>query len=102
MENTETNFTEDFYDENRDYLDKRRKILNAERLEIENEHNRKEFWLKCPKCSEQMVEIELLGIMIDKCEGCSGLFFDKGELETLLDITDRRGFFNTLKDKIYN
>lgn len=102
MENIASNYSDDFYEENQDHLEKRRQLLNAKRLELESEQNHKDHWMKCPKCSEQMVEIELLSIVIEKCEGCGGLYFDKGELETLLDITDRRGFFNTLKNTMYN
>ncbi len=39
----------------------------------------------CPKCGQEMVEIELEEIKVDKCTGCSGVYFDDGELEQLLD-----------------
>ena len=40
----------------------------------------------CPKCSsEALVETLALGnIPLDVCPGCSGIWFDKGELEALL------------------
>jgi len=42
--------------------------------------------MNCPKCSsEALVETLALGnIPLDVCPGCSGIWFDKGELETLL------------------
>ena len=40
----------------------------------------------CPKCeSEVLVETPALGnVPLDVCPGCSGIWFDTGELETLL------------------
>lgn len=42
--------------------------------------------INCPKCSsETLVETLTLGnIPLDVCPGCSGIWFDKGELEALL------------------
>jgi Zn-finger nucleic acid-binding protein len=42
--------------------------------------------INCPKCSsEALVETNTLGnIPLDVCPGCSGIWFDKGELEALL------------------
>lgn len=42
--------------------------------------------INCPKCSsEALVETLTLGnIPLDVCPGCSGIWFDKGELEALL------------------
>ncbi len=42
--------------------------------------------INCPKCSsEALVETPALGnIPLDVCPGCSGIWFDKGELEALL------------------
>ena len=40
----------------------------------------------CPKCpSETLVKTSVLAnIPLDICPGCSGIWFDKGELEELL------------------
>jgi Zn-finger nucleic acid-binding protein len=40
--------------------------------------------MKCPRCSAPMKEFEHLGITLDGCTGCEGLFFDAGELEEVL------------------
>ena len=42
--------------------------------------------INCPKCSsEVLVETPVLGnIPLDVCPGCSGIWFEKGELEALL------------------
>ena len=75
---------------------------NNKRSDHESKHDNLPHWMKCPKCGDEMIEINLLNIMIEQCQGCSGLFFDSGELETLLDVSDRRGFFASLKRTYYN
>jgi len=47
----------------------------------------------CPKCSsEALVETLSLGnIPLDVCPGCSGIWFDKGELEALLKQSQGAG-----------
>ena len=44
------------------------------------------YMINCPKCSsEVLVETPELGnIPLDVCPGCSGIWFEKGELEALL------------------
>jgi Zn-finger nucleic acid-binding protein len=41
--------------------------------------------MKCPKCGAGLQEIEMDGIMVDKCGGCEGIFFDRGELELMIE-----------------
>ncbi len=40
--------------------------------------------LSCPKCYGDLVEVTLSGVLVDKCRGCRGIFFDDGELEEFL------------------
>jgi uncharacterized protein len=41
--------------------------------------------VNCPRCSVQALsEIDRDGITIDRCEGCRGIWLDRGELEKLL------------------
>jgi hypothetical protein len=61
--------------------------LNAYREEheqAERENRRLAHWMKCPKCGSDMEEEHLEGIEVDRCTICKGLYFDHGELETLL------------------
>jgi Zn-finger nucleic acid-binding protein len=39
--------------------------------------------MKCPKCGMELVEMDYKTIRIDKCSGCSGVWLDAGELETV-------------------
>lgn len=40
--------------------------------------------LLCPKCHNIMAKYERNGVHVDSCEGCGGLFLDRGELEHLI------------------
>lgn len=41
----------------------------------------------CPVCKQDMIVVEFRQIEIDYCLKCSGIWFDKGELELLLKTT---------------
>jgi uncharacterized protein len=41
----------------------------------------------CPVCKIDMIVVEYRQIEIDYCRKCSGIWFDKGELELLLKTT---------------
>jgi Zn-finger nucleic acid-binding protein len=53
--------------------------------------------MKCPKCGADMREIERQGIKVDQCGSCGGIYFDRGELELLLDAREQKGFLGGLK-----
>lgn len=42
--------------------------------------------MRCPKCEAEMQVVEYEGISVDRCSGCSGLWFDMLEHEHLKDI----------------
>lgn len=64
--------------------EKRLEAYNKEHEEAEREKLRLAHWLKCPKCGNDMKVEHMQGIEIDICTVCEGVFFDHGELETLL------------------
>jgi PAT family beta-lactamase induction signal transducer AmpG len=39
--------------------------------------------IQCPKCSSDMLQINVEGTTIDRCNSCNGIWFDEGELEAL-------------------
>ena len=43
---------------------------------------------KCPNCSTNLCEIKFHGEIVDKCPTCHGIFFDKGELESISSIVE--------------
>ena len=94
------------------FLENERKLLEAARearRKREEERAAKEkaeelerlkglHYMKCPKCGHDMKEEILEEISIDRCTFCEGVYFDAGELETLLQKKgeQRRGLFRRL------
>jgi hypothetical protein len=72
-----------FHQQDTELLKKKRAELDAARKERADD--RHENWMKCPKCPGDLEEIEMDGIMVDKCSGCGGVFFDQGEVDLLLE-----------------
>ena len=64
-------------------LAKRRAALDEARKKVAEAAPAGEHWMKCPKCAAQMQEVRLENVMVDKCTGCGGVYFDAGELELL-------------------
>lgn len=65
-------------------IERRRKWAQeqaAKKSTDEQEALKKAHWMKCPKCGNDLAEIELHGVKIDQCAHCGGIFLDKGELE---------------------
>lgn len=73
---------------------KREAALQAEK-DANRETLRQQHWMKCPKCGDDMTEVEYVGIKIDKCNHCQGIYFDAGELDDLLlkKQDERKTFF---------
>lgn len=41
--------------------------------------------MNCPNCKQQLAITERMGIEIDYCPSCRGIWLDRGELDKLLD-----------------
>ena len=41
--------------------------------------------MKCPRDGTVLASVQLLGLQLDKCHQCDGIWFDRGELERLRD-----------------
>ncbi|WP_199441742.1 zf-TFIIB domain-containing protein [Umezawaea beigongshangensis] len=39
--------------------------------------------MQCPKCHANMRTYDRMGVHIEQCDGCRGVFLDYGELEAL-------------------
>jgi len=39
--------------------------------------------MSCPRCTGKLVEMEFEGVMIDRCDNCSGIWLDPGEFAEL-------------------
>jgi hypothetical protein len=86
-----------FFRKNRELLERKRAELDAARREQEGRQLKELHWMRCPKCGQEMSEEELSGIKVDRCTGCGGVFFDAGELDTLLQSQEPAGFLGGLR-----
>ncbi|WP_461002395.1 TFIIB-type zinc ribbon-containing protein [Streptomonospora sediminis] len=43
----------------------------------------------CPKCQGQMQTFDRMGIHLEQCANCRGIFLDRGELEQILSAEQR-------------
>jgi hypothetical protein len=90
-----------FFEKNKKLIQERRNALDQQRDKTLEENKKKAFWMICPKCGSDMKEENLMGIFIDQCSGCNGIYFDNGELETMLKASDHGGLFSSIK-KLFN
>ena len=86
-----------FYRKNKELLEKTRRKLDAERATAQQRGQDQPYWMVCPKCGTKLTEVDLEGIKVDQCGGCGGLFFDKGEVELLVQGRQSKGFPAALK-----
>ena len=78
-------------------MERRRKVAEerqAELQEQERQQRRTLHFMKCPKCGMDLEEIPFGEVRVDKCFGCEGIWFDKGELDNLQK--QEAGFVNKL------
>jgi len=59
--------------------------LDKKRKEAEEQKQKEEHWMNCPKCGSNLEEVNYENVMIDKCSGCQGIWLDAGELELLTE-----------------
>ncbi|RPI20444.1 MAG: hypothetical protein EHM61_27020 [Acidobacteria bacterium] len=94
-----------FHENEKKLLEENRKKREAKiRDEMAKEEKRKQedlkrlHWLKCPRCGHEMTENDLSGVTVDVCTLCAGIFFERGELELLLQkrAEERKGIFRRL------
>jgi len=64
-------------------IEQTRKKLDAERATVRQREQKKAHWMVCPKCGGKLQAVNLKGVMADHCDGCHGVFLDKGEIELI-------------------
>jgi uncharacterized protein len=90
------------------FRENEKKLLEAARLRreaqlaaektVEREKLRELHFMKCPKCGSDLAEVEHLGVKIDRCGHCEGIYLDAGELEALFSKKpeERRTIFRRM------
>lgn len=87
-----------FYRKNLELIEKTREKLDAERTAVRQRSQEKSFWMVCPKCGGKLREVNVKGLMTDHCDGCNGVFMDKGEIELLPHVRKVRGWLSDIGD----
>jgi Zn-finger nucleic acid-binding protein len=41
--------------------------------------------MKCPKCGADLNTVDYHGVQVDRCPECDGVWFDAGEVESLVE-----------------
>jgi hypothetical protein len=75
-----------FHKKDQELVAKLREQADAQRAKLESENQKKEYWMRCPKCGSTLNEEKYDQVFVDRCssKSCGGIFFDGGELEMLL------------------
>jgi hypothetical protein len=74
-----------FYKKDQERLAKLRAEADAQRAKLESEHQKAQYWMKCPKCGSDLKEEDYgASVLVDRCGKCGGIFLDGGEMEILL------------------
>jgi hypothetical protein len=86
-----------------DTEDQRQKLIDSLHEDPDNPEQK----YKCPICSRKMVKVHIVDkkeILIDKCKKEHGLWFDKGELKTVIEFGSKaeNKIVNLLKDMFEN
>jgi hypothetical protein len=74
---------EEEYMARQEFEKKKRLKLQAERALEEGEKARLQelHFMKCPKCGQDLIEVDFHKIKVDKCSGCDGIWLDAGEFD---------------------
>ena len=62
--------------------------LKSRELEAQRAAERKQHFMKCPKCGGTLETVPLSGIQIDRCPDCHGVWLDNGEIEQIMRHDD--------------
>ena len=90
------NEEEYFARENAELIKEMRALLDEQRREIE----RREHFMKCPKCGRDLKERDFEDVKIDVCPECHGIWLDQGEIGLIRHIHESRGPFSRLMSDI--
>jgi formylmethanofuran dehydrogenase subunit E len=74
--------------------------LQQKLAEEEEAKARKLALMRCPKCGESMRRENLLGVSVETCPGCNGVFLDPGELEHVVEHDRKTGWLTRYLDRI--
>ena len=94
------NEDEYFAKQDAELIKQMRAKLDADRMQAE----RKQSFMKCPKCGGNLREEDIGNVKVDVCEDCKGMWLDAGELDLLRQVQKSggnvfKGIFDLLPGK---
>ena len=69
-------------------MKKEAEARQAKMAEEEKKKLKELHYMHCPKCGQQLAEIDYKGVKLDRCMNCQGVWLDAGELE---QVTHKEG-----------
>lgn len=84
-EKPSSNEEEYFHKLEREKLEKKRQAAAEQKAEDDRKAQRELHYMHCPKCGAVLHEETYHSIRVDRCVACQGVWFDPGEIESLLD-----------------
>lgn len=73
-----------FHKQEMEKLRKAQQEAAARMAESEREKLKELHYMHCPKCGMDLHEFDFRGVKLDRCASCGGVWFDQGEMETVL------------------
>ena len=86
----ETNRPEEKFDEraNEDsyFAAKEHELIEVLKTEFHNTEaaRREAQMMSCPKCSGKFAKYKIMGVVLDRCDNCEGIWLNKGDLAGIL------------------
>lgn len=56
------------------------------RKEAAQDPTRLDWTMRCPRCNVEMRKVTRMGVTIDVCDRCGGMWLDKGEMDSLNNL----------------
>ncbi len=74
-----------FHKQEQERLARRRAEAAAQAAARDKDERRARHHMKCPKCGADLATETYKGIQVDRCPECRGVWFDAGEVESLVE-----------------
>lgn len=95
------NEEEYFKRQDMELIARRKAEADRQRAAREKDERRQMHFMKCPKCGGDLATETYHGIQVDRCKDCHGVWFDAGEVESLMDKPNAgSGFFSDVLGSI--
>jgi len=82
-------------------IKKLREQAAKETAEQEKIKLKKLHWMRCPKCGMEMAEVDFRNVVVDACFACGGMYFDKGEIDNILEQDDSGGLLSRVVSGLF-